>query len=612
MKKQHYSVYLKAFSLPLFLSVLVFIPKTFTLIDEIKKIVGTGFTVLLNTAAIIILISRLFQGFVSRYKADEEQIIYKRFFFRKKILNISIDKITAFCIIRSPLNRLTKSKTIIFKSGNISSYAKGIKITVSENEMNFQESAGFDGKKEKVNNLSLLLCALLRPATFLNLFVIWFPLLWAGLLFVFTATYNTNVLSISVITSTLAFSIGAFINILIFFNKYYGYTVIKKEDYLKASYGFISKYDYYLKSDKISAVVIYQNVFMRILGLRSIEMYVVGFFNAHNYLFHIGFLKLSTQQVCALFTVTFLTYLNSRGIKHGVITQNLFTVTKVLSIIGIILAGLFFGFNIHTLHLNAMIPEHFDFSYINIIFTAVVGAVFASITWNNITFIAGEIKNPSVNIPRALAYGTGLVILLYLLINTIYLGVLPIDLIQNAPEDIVGAQLMSHIFGAIGKDVMALIIMISAFGCANGMILAGSRVYYKMAKDRAFFRPLAVINRKTKVPVNSLWAQCGWISLLILWGNYTQLLDFVIYASLIFYLITTAGLFIYRKKCDMSRFKFRINNFFPVAFLACAGYVIVCLTIFKPMYTVPGLLITFAGIPVYSLWKKHKKKMINN
>ena len=285
MKKQHYSVYLKAFALPVFLSVLGFIPKTFTLIDEIKKIIGTSFTVLLNAAAIIILISRLFQGFVSRYKADEEQIIYKRFFFRKKILNIPIDKITAFCIIRSPLNRLTKSKTIIFKSGNISSYAKGIKITVSENEMNFQESADFDGKKEKVNNLSLLLCAFLRPATFLNLFVIWFPLLWAGLLFVVTATYNANVLSISVITSTLAFSIGAFINILLFFNKYYGYTVIKKEDYLNASYGFISKYDYYLKSDKISAVVIYQNVFMRILGLRSIEMYVVGFFFVLNYLF---------------------------------------------------------------------------------------------------------------------------------------------------------------------------------------------------------------------------------------------------------------------------------------------------------------------------------------
>ena len=163
---------------------------------------------------------------------------------------------------------------------------------------------------------------------------------------------------------------------------------------------------------------------------------------------------------------------------------------------------------------------------------------------------------------------------------------------------------MSSIFGTAGKDIMALIIMISAFGCANGMILAGSRVYYKMAKDRAFFRPLAVINRKTKVPVNSLIAQCVWICLLILWGNYTQLLDFVIYASLIFYLITTAGLFIYRKKSDMSRFKFKINNFFPVAFIVCAGYVIICLTVFKPLYTIPGLLITLAGIPVFHFWKK--------
>ncbi len=357
-----------------------------------------------------------------------------------------------------------------------------------------------------------------------------------------------------------------------------------------------------IQTGTIAAVCV---AFSKFLGI------LVPFISAHNYLFQVGFLKLSTQQVCALATVTFLTYLNSRGIKHGVITQNLFTVTKVLSIIGIILAGLFFGFNIHTLHLNALVPAHFGISNINIIFTAVVGAVFASITWNNITFIAGEIKNPSVNIPRALAYGTGLVILLYLLINTIYLGVLPVNMIQNAPEDIVGAQLMSYIFGAAGKDITALIIMISAFGCANGMILTGSRVYYKMAKDRAFFRPLAVINRKTKVPVNSLWAQCAWIALLILWGNYTQLLDFVIYASLIFYLITTAGLFIYRKKCDISRFKFRINNFFPVAFIICAGYVIICLTVFKPMYTVPGLLITLAGIPVFHFWKS-KESVITN
>ena len=145
--------------------------------------------------------------------------------------------------------------------------------------------------------------------------------------------------------------------------------------------------------------------------------------------------------------------------------------------------------------------------------------------------------------------------------------------------------------------------MISAFGCANGMILTGSRVYYKMAKDRAFFRPLAVINRKTKVPVNSLWAQCIWICVLILWGNYSELLDFVIYASLIFYILVTAGVFVYRKKFS-SNSGFKINNFFPVTFLILATYIVICLTIYKPLYTIPGLFITIAGIPVFYVWKK--------
>lgn len=352
-----------------------------------------------------------------------------------------------------------------------------------------------------------------------------------------------------------------------------------------------------IQTGTIAAVCVAFSKFLGIL-LPSIS--------AHNYLLQIGFLKLSSQQICALMTVVFLTFINSRGIKYGVLTQNLFTGTKVLSMAGIILAGLFFGFHWQTVQANAFIPPQFTFSTVNIIATAIVGAIFASITWNNITFIAGEIKNPSKNIPRALALGTSLVIILYLLINLIYLGVLPLEQIQNANEDIVGAQMMSSIFGTVGKQITALIIMISAFGCANGMILAGSRVYYKMAKDKAFFRPLALINRKTKVPVNSLWAQCLWVSLLILWGNYTQLLDFVIYASLIFYVITTAGIFIYRKKCPISDVKFRINNFFPICFLIMATYVILCLSFYKPSYTIPGLLITLAGIPVFYFWKNSK------
>ncbi len=323
-----------------------------------------------------------------------------------------------------------------------------------------------------------------------------------------------------------------------------------------------------------------------------------------NELFKLGHLHFSTQQLFAILTVIFISFINSRGIKYGVITQNIFTITKVFSLAGIILAGSFFGFHFYTLKTNFCMDINFSFETLNIMAVAIVGALFSSITWNNITFIAGEVKNPQKNIPKAMIYGTGLVVALYLLINTVYIGVLPLESLQNAPEDIVAARAMSEIFGPIGKNLIAIIIMISAFGCANGMILTGSRVYYKMAKDRAFFRPLAAINRKTKVPVNSLWLQCIWICLLIMWGNYSELLDYVIYASLIFYIIVTAGVFIYRKKFPNSSKKFRINNFFPITFLILASYIVICLSIYKPLYTIPGLLITIAGIPVFYIWKK--------
>ena len=335
---------------------------------------------------------------------------------------------------------------------------------------------------------------------------------------------------------------------------------------------------------------------------------LVPFINTENLLLHFGFIKLSTQQLFSILTVIFLSYVNSRGIKYGVITQNIFTVTKVLSMAGLIVIGLLFGFNAHVLQANLHMPATFSLSTINTIAVAIVGALFASITWNNITFIAGEVKNPHKNITKAMIYGVSLVVALYFLMNMIYLGVLSFDAIQNAPQDIVAARTMQEIFGTTGKDIIALVIMISAFGCANGMILTGSRVYYKMAKDRAFFRPLALINRKTKVPVNSLWAQCIWICILILWGNYSELLDFVIYASLIFYILVTAGIFVYRKKFPDGNKKFKIHNFFPVTFLVLASYIVICLSIYKPLYTIPGLLITLAGIPVFYIWQKLKKQ----
>ncbi|MBR1618174.1 APC family permease [bacterium] len=205
---------------------------------------------------------------------------------------------------------------------------------------------------------------------------------------------------------------------------------------------------------------------------------------------------------------------------------------------------------------------------------------------------------------KALITGTFLVIALYFLLNMIYLSTLNIDAIKTCSEDIVIASMMNNIFSSKGLLIIAIIIAISAIGCANGMILTGSRIYYKMAKDRLFFRPLAYIQRRTKVPVNSLWAQCIWICILILWGNYAQLLDYVIYSAIIFYIITIFGIFKMRKLYPDAPNVYKVPNFVPITFIVLASCVVIILTIFKPLYTVTGLFITLLGIPVYHFWKK--------
>lgn len=329
----------------------------------------------------------------------------------------------------------------------------------------------------------------------------------------------------------------------------------------------------------------------------------------HHLLFQLGPIHFSTQQLFGILTILTLTYINARGIEYGVITQNIFTATKLLSLAAIILCGAIFGLNWDVIHSNfAHSTLTFHLSDIAKISTATVGALFASMSWNNITFIAGEIKEPEKNVKKSLTYGVGMVVLLYVLVNVIYVISTPMAAIQNAPREIVAAVTMSTMFGEIGKKIIAVVIMISAFGCANGMIMAGARVYYKMAKDRLFFRNLAVINRRTKVPVNSLWFQCAWICALIVWGNYTQLLDFVIFASLIFYVISMVGIFVYRKKFPNTDKALRINNFYSIAFIAVSTYIIGCLAVYKPLTTLPGFLITLAGLPVYFFWSRAKEK----
>jgi APA family basic amino acid/polyamine antiporter len=329
-------------------------------------------------------------------------------------------------------------------------------------------------------------------------------------------------------------------------------------------------------------------------------------------LLNLGPIHFSTQQLFGLATVLLITYINSRGIECGIITQNIFTATKLVSIAAIILCGLFFGLNWHAIQANfawhMFVPHNFNLGELAKISTATVGALFASTTWNNITFIAGEIKEPEKNVKKALAYGVGMVVVLYVLINIIYVVSIPLPAIQHAPDDIVAAAAMSSIFGEAGKLAIAVIIMISAFGAANGMVMTGARVYYKMAKDRLFFRNLAAINRRTKVPVNSLWAQCALVGALIVWGNYTQLLDFVIYASLIFYIITMVGIYVYRKKYPDSNPALRVSNFYSVTFIVISSYIVGCLSVYKPKTTLPGFLIILAGLPVFYFWNKARQK----
>ena len=342
---------------------------------------------------------------------------------------------------------------------------------------------------------------------------------------------------------------------------------------------------------------------------------IFPFIDSAHKILSFGSYSLSSQQLFAILSVLFITFINSRGIKAGIITQNIFTVTKILSIVAIIVCGVFFGFNFDVLVSNFDISNNsieFNMNTLKILSTSIVGALFASITWNNVTFVTSEIKNPKKNIKKALFIGTMLVILLYFFLNMIYLSALPLELIKNSPEDIVVAQMMQNIFGEKGLIIIAVVIAISAFGCANGMILTGSRVYYKMAKERVFFRSLAYIDRKTKVPQNSLWLQCFWICVLILWGNYSQLLDYVIYSSIIFYAVTIFGIFKMRKIYPDAKDVYRVPDFVPVVFVIFSIIIIIGLTIFKPAYTVPGLLITFAGVPVYNLWKKHRRKSINS
>lgn len=356
-------------------------------------------------------------------------------------------------------------------------------------------------------------------------------------------------------------------------------------------------------------------------GIAAISVAFAKFFNIlcpfiseKAILFSTPYFSVSTAQVFAMLVVIGLTAANTRGVQLGALIQNVFTSTKIVALIGVIIVGLAFGFDWHTFASNfslSSINMPDKMNIFSMIAVASVGALFASDSWNNVTFVAAEIKNPEKNLPKSLMLGTGLVILLYMLANLTYTSVLPVSAIQTSAGDVVASTLISHIFGHIGQYVIAVIILISAFGAANGMIMGGARVIYAMAKDGLFFSRLAKIDKNTHVPVRALCAQCLWVCLLITKGNYSQLLDYVIFTALLFYILTISGLFIFRKKYpDVHRpYKTMLYPYMPAFYVVTAAFTAINLLIYKPDFTWPGLIITLIGAPVYYLrrWYKMKK-----
>ena len=360
-------------------------------------------------------------------------------------------------------------------------------------------------------------------------------------------------------------------------------------------------------------------------------------------------ISLSVQQFVAIVMIIFITFLNTRGVRLGKLIQNIFTSAKTLSLIGLILIGVFVGRNhaaisdnfSHFWTVRGAVPLEPGTSFFRGLFPAVtaasgffgllvafgvaqVGSLFSADAWNNIGFTAAEVKNPKRDVALSMAFGTIIVITLYCLANLAYLFALPLAQIQNAPDDRVATAALNAIFGPVGALIMAGAIIVSTFGCNNGLILAGSRVAYAMAKDGLFFRATGKLNSKA-VPGTALIYQGIWIAVLILlrtrkvdaagvvtYGNlYSNLLDYVVFAALIFYVLTILGVFVLRKKRPDAERPYRAFGYpvVPLLYIVTALTILFVLLFYRTETAGWSLVIVLLGLPVYWLWSRQNKKV---
>ena len=341
-------------------------------------------------------------------------------------------------------------------------------------------------------------------------------------------------------------------------------------------------------------------------------------------------LSLSTAQLLGIALIALLTWTNTRGLDWGKVIQNVFTTTKTLALIGLIAVGVLLGWNADAVGTNfgdlwttrgavpiaAGVVATTAYGMFIALAVAQVGSLFSADAWNNITFTAGEVKDPRRNIPLALALGTGIVITLYLLANVAYLVTLPFEAVQKAPADRVATATLETIFPGLGAGIMAVAIMISTFGCNNGLILAGARTYYAMSRDAIFFRRVGTLNEH-KVPQWGLILQGIWAAFLVLprtynttsqtYGNlYGDLLTYVISAALLFYILTIAGLFRLRAtQPDASR-PYKVVGYpvLPILYIVGAAAILIVLFTYQTASTWPGLAIVIAGVPAYLYWAR--------
>jgi APA family basic amino acid/polyamine antiporter len=367
------------------------------------------------------------------------------------------------------------------------------------------------------------------------------------------------------------------------------------------------------------------------------------FFEEGNVMFVLLGLEITSAQLLAISIIILLTYINTKGLEYGKTIQRVFTSAKLIALFSLIIVGIYYGFNtqvfsdnythfwdakkviVSTADNGELTQSFISLSGIALFAafgTAMIGALFSSDAWNNVTFIAGEVENPQKNIPLGLFFGVTIVTVIYILANVAYLCLLPLDGNVNAQsvleqgimfaeKDRVGAAALSVVFGDLAKYLMAALIMVSTFGCNNGLILAGSRLFQSMAKDGLFFRSAAQLN-KNQVPSNALILQGIWASVLCLSGSYGDLLDYCTFSSLIFYMITIAGLFVLRKKMPDAHRPYKTFGYpiVPLLYILLTGLICIDLLIFKTTNTGMGLLIMFLGIPVYFLFKR--KQNVNS